>query len=184
MSESNRQIIIRRLLYLRNWEFINIFFLPVCLFVALTARQVGHWQPYGFSMFAICAILAQGTIYWHLKLQTITKREKTLPAYFLPLFSLFKWADVVMLAIYPILTFFSQATSLINFQATLWSNLMLLFAGLEYINYFYYQLSHDNMSDIRFLLKYKKIRRSPLFMDMQKTRNENLLQIGNTTQGM
>jgi hypothetical protein len=60
MIEMRRQKIIRRLLVLRNLEFFNIFWLPICLYVALTSRNVLHWQPYAYGIFLICAILAQG----------------------------------------------------------------------------------------------------------------------------
>jgi hypothetical protein len=159
---------IRRLLLLRNLEFFNIFFLPVCLYISLKSREVLHWQPYGFGMFMICLVLTQGVFYWHLKLQTIQKNGKTLPPYFYPLFLFFKWTNMILLAIYPVLFFFGQITSLENFQVSIWSNLLFLFAVLEYINYFHYQLSHDNLNDIRYLIKFKKFRRSRLYLDMKQ----------------
>ena len=73
------------------------------------------------------------------------------------------------------INFCSQITPLVNFQASIWSNLLFLFAVLEYINYYHYQLSHDNMNDLRYLFKYKKIRRSPLFMDMLRNQKRNKL---------
>ena len=169
----SRQKIIRRLLLLRNLEFFNIFWLPVCLVVALASRKVLHWQPYAYGMFLICAVLAQAVFYWHLKLQTITKAGTTFPDYFCALFSFFKWANVVLLLIYPVLVFLGQITSLVNFHASIWSNLLFLFAVLEYTNYYHYQLSHDNMNDIRYLIKYKKIRRSPLSMDMKRNQKRD-----------
>jgi hypothetical protein len=172
MIVMSRQNIIRRLLVLRNLEFFNIFWLPLCLYVALASRNVLHWLPYGFSMFVICVILVQGVFYWHLKLQTITKNGRALPPYFYQLFSFFKWADVLLLLIYPMLIFGSQITALVNFQVSIWSNLLYLFAAIEYINYYHYQLSHDNLNDLRYLFKHRKIRRSSLFMDMQ--RNQKL----------
>lgn len=168
-----RQKIIRRLLVLRNLEFFNIFWLPICLYVALASRNVLHWQPYGFGMFVICVILAQGVFYWHLKLQTITKNGRALPPYFHQLFSFFKWVDVILLSIYPMLIFCNQIIPLVNFQVSTWSNLLFLFAVLEYTNYYHYQLSHDNLNDLRYLIKYKKIRRSPLFMDMQRNQKRD-----------
>ncbi len=172
MINMSRQKIIRRLLVLRNLEFFNIFWLPICLYVALTSRNVLHWQPYAYGMFLICAILAQGVFYWHLKFQTISKTGTTFPDYFYALFSFFKWADVVLLSIYPMLIFFNQI-NLVNFQVSVWSNLLFLFTVLEYINYYHYQLSHDNMNDLRYLFKYRKIRRSPLFMDMQRNQKRD-----------
>ena len=173
MMDTRRQAIIRRLLVLRNLEFFNIFWLPICLVVALTSRNVLYWQPYAYAMFLICVVLAQAVFYWHLKLQTISKTGTTFPDYFYALFSFFKWANVILLLIYPILIFYSQITLLVNFQASIWSNLLFLFAVLEYTNYYHYQLSHDNMNDLRYLFKYKKIRRSPLFMDMLRNQKRN-----------
>ena len=168
-----RQNIIRRLLYLRNWEFINIFFLPACLYSALTSLKVQDWQPYVYGMFVICSILAQGVFYWHLKLQVVRKKETALPVYFNRLFSLFKWTIVVLLSIYPVLVICGPITSFIIFRVSVWSNAIFLFAILEYINYYHYQLSHDNLNDIRFLMKHKKLRRSPLNVDLQKNQGQS-----------
>jgi hypothetical protein len=167
MIDMSRQNIIRRLLVLRNLEFFNIFWLPICLYVALASRNGLHWQPYVYGMFLICAVLAQGVFYWHLKLQTISKTGTTFPNYFYALFSFFKWADVVLLLIYPVLIFGSQIIPLVNFYASIWANLLFLFAVLEYTNYYHYQLSHGSLNDLRYLFKHGKIRRSPLFMDMR-----------------
>jgi hypothetical protein len=126
----NRQKLIRRLLSLRNWEFINIFFLPVCLYSALKSREVQHWEPYVFCMFVLCVILIQGVIYWHLKLQTIYKNGIALSPCFYQFFSFFKWANIVLLSIYPVLIISSRITSLINFRISVWSNALFLFVIL------------------------------------------------------
>jgi len=167
-----RQNIIHRLLYLRNWEFVNIFLLPSCLYFTLTLLKVQNWQAYAFSMFVICVVLAQGVFYWHLKLQTIYKNKIALPSYFHQIFSVFKWANVVLLSIYPVLIIGSKITALINFRVSIWSNTIFLFAIIEYINYYHYQLSHDNLNDIRYLMKHKKIRRAPLYVDLQKHKEQ------------
>jgi hypothetical protein len=164
----NRQNIINRLLYLRNWEFMNIFLVPICLYITLASLEVQNWQPYAFSVFIICVILIQGTFYWHLKLRAISKNEITLPPYFSQTFSTFKRANVVLLSIYPVLIISSQTNSFINFQVSIWSNVIFLFAILEHINYYHYQLSHDSLNDINYLIRNKKIRRSPLYIDLQK----------------
>ncbi len=172
----NRQNIINRLLYLRNWEFINIFLLPVCLYITLASLKVQNWQPYAFSVFIICVILMQGTFYWHLKLRAILKNETTLPSYFSQTFSIFKLVNVVLLSIYLVLIISSQTISFTNFQATVWSNAIFIFAILEHINYYHYQLSHDNLNDINYLIRHKKIRRSPLCIDLQKNKERVLKQ--------
>ena len=164
-----RQNIIRRLRYLRNWEFANIFILPAILYFIITMRDVQNWQPYAFSAFIVCFILAQGAYYWHLKLQSVTQNQRILPSFFYPLFACFKWANVVLLLAYPALFLINQTTMSDRFQVSIWSTLIFFFAILEHINYYYYQLSHDNMTDLRYLKTHKKIRRSPLWEDMKKS---------------
>ena len=161
----NRQTIIRRLRYLRNWEFFNIFLLPALL---LTRLRTPNWQPYAYSMFVLCAILAQGAFYWHLKLQSVYKNTSDLPSYFMWTFSNFKRINIVLLFMYPIFMIINSFTSLIPFQTSFWSNALFAFAILEQINYYHYQLSHDNLNDLQFLIKHKKIRKSPLCVDLQR----------------
>ena len=45
-----RQTIVSRLLYLRNWEFVNIFLLPIFLYEVLTLFSVKNWQPYAVGI--------------------------------------------------------------------------------------------------------------------------------------
>lgn len=165
----NRDDMIRRLLYLRNWECANVFLLPACMYFLLTSFKVQDWRPYLLSVLILCLILAQGAFYWHLKLQVVYRNKPALPAYFHYTFSMFKRVNVVLLFTYALLSICSQITSLINFPTSIWSNALFLFVVLEYVNYYHYQLSHDNWNDIRFLMKYQKIRRSPLWSDLQRT---------------
>lgn len=41
-----RPHVLRRLAYLRNLEFLNIFLLPLALAMVLSSRDVQEWQPY------------------------------------------------------------------------------------------------------------------------------------------
>jgi len=164
----NRQNIVRRLLYLRNWEFANIFLLPLFLYISLRTSDVEDWRPYAVGIFIVCFILAQGSFYWHLKLQSVYRNKLTLPSYFRRTFSAFKWVNIVLLLTYPLLVVLSRGFSLFDFQASFWSNAIFVFAILEYVNYYHYQLSHDNLNDIRYLILHRKIRPSPLSIDLQK----------------
>jgi hypothetical protein len=169
----NRQHVMRRLRYLRNWEFLNIFLLPAYLYSVLTLLKVKNWQPYALAMGLICFILAQGVFYWHLKLQAIDKNTISLPAFFYPIFSFFKWANLLLLLTYPVLLVYSRMEPSLDFRVSIWSNLLFLFGVLEYVNYYYYQLSHDNLNDIRYLFQHRKLRKSPIYMDMQRSKRQN-----------
>lgn len=164
----SRQKIIRRLLYLRNWEFLNIFLLPAFLYSTLVRLKTPNWQPFAYGMFVLCLILAQGTFYWHLKLQSVYKNTLDLPSYFKSMFSTFKWVNVALLSMYPIFMIGNCIVSFLPFQVSFWSNALFAFVILEQINYYHYQLSHDNLNDIRFFIKHKKIRRAPLYIDLQR----------------
>jgi hypothetical protein len=119
-------------------------------------------------MFSICAKMAQGVLYWHVKLQSIYQREAALPAYAYRVFLFCKGTNLLLLAVYPVLFVIGQVTSIIDFQVTIWSHMLYLFRILEYVNYYHYQLSHENLKDLRYLIRHKKIRRSPLWTDLQQ----------------
>ncbi len=165
-----RQKLIKRLRSLRNLEFFNIFFLPACLYFVLSVRATLDWQAYVVSMFNICVVLAQGVLYWHLKLESVRKHEMALPAYAYRVFFFFKRANLFLFVVYPALFLLDKVTTHVDFQVTIWSNLLYVFSILEYVNYYYFQLSHDNLNDIRYLIRHKKIRRSPLWTDLQRNR--------------
>lgn len=166
----SRQTIVSRLLYLRNWELVNIFLLPIFLYGVLTLFSVKNWQPYAFGMFIVCFILMQGVFYWHLKLQTIINNEISLPPYFRQTFLFFNAANIALLLIYPIAAVSSELMPFVNFRVSLRANALFIFAFLEYINYYHYQLSHDSLNDIRYLMRHRIIRRSPLYTDLQRNK--------------
>ena len=97
-------------------------------------------------------------------------QKATMPPYFYQLFSFFKWANVALLATYPILIGLVKNSVVENFQVSFWSNIIYVFAILEYINYYYYQLSHDNANDWQYLIQHKKLRRAPLWVDLKRAR--------------
>jgi len=111
-------------------------------------------------------------LYWHLKLQSVRRDERALPSYSYQIFRLFKWVNVLLLAVYPALFFVDRSSTDIDFGASIWSHLIYIFSILEYVNYYHYQLSHDSMNDIRYLMRHRKIRRSPLWKDMQQTKGQ------------
>jgi len=48
--------------------------------------------------------------------------------------------------------------------------LVYVFAILEYINYFHIQLMYDNRSDVQYLIRNRRLKRSALNKDMQRLR--------------
>lgn len=157
--------LIKRLTQLRNLEFFNIFFLPLCLYYVLSVRQVTNWQPYAYGMFLVCFILAQGVYYWHLKLHEV-KKIAELPTHFLKTFTTFKILNFLLILFFPILGILAKVISGFQFQISIWSVLIHIFAILEFINYYYYQLSHDTKNDLKYLIQHKRLRQSLLSKDI------------------
>ncbi|MDX9952911.1 MAG: hypothetical protein RBT75_02400 [Anaerolineae bacterium] len=168
----DREHIIRRLRYLRNWEFVNVFLMPLFICMSLVVFWEKDWLPFGLGAFLISYILAQGTFYWHLKLRSVQENRGTLPPYFHRLFTFFKRSNIALIALYPILAVAGWLLPGLHFHAPVLAHLVYGFGVLEQVNYYYYQLSHDNANDIRYLLKYKRLRRSPLWVDLRKAGRE------------
>lgn len=168
----NRKHIIHRLRYLRNWEFLNVFLLPACLAVVITSLEIPTWLLYSYSLFLICLVLAQGTLYWHIKLRTIRTATRPLPAYFRRVFTLFKRSNILLIPAYPLLFVYTLSTQQTQAGEPIWATVCWLFALLEYINYYHYQLMHDTSNDLQYLLRHKRLRHAPLATDLAQTMHE------------
>lgn len=121
----------------------------------------------GIDLFYTCFILAQGVYFWHLKLRQ-AKERTPLPGSFYQTFSNFQIIDLILIIGFILCGFFNSMIPGLGFKMTLWSGLLFLFAFLEFINYYYYQLSHDSKNDLRYLLQHKRLRHSLLYRDMKK----------------
>ena len=164
----NEQVV-KRLRYLRNWELANVVLVPITV-IFLFATGVFSWQ--GFTLWSKLALglvsflLLQGTYYWHLKLESIEARKRYLPPSFGRTFLILKWLNVLLLIAYPVVSF-----GIIRPEknAFWWSFWLYIFAVLEYINYFEFQLMHDTANDWNYLLKHRRLRRAPLAADLRMT---------------
>ncbi|MBC8078356.1 MAG: hypothetical protein H7Y32_19910 [Chloroflexales bacterium] len=168
----NRQHITHRLRYLRDWEFLNVFLLPACLAVVIASLELPTWLLYSYSLFLICLVLAQGALYWHLKLRTIRTATRPLPAYFHGVFTRFKRSNIIFIAGYPLLFGYALATQQTQAGEPIWATVFWLFAILEHINYYHYQLMHDTVNDMQYLLRNKRLRQSPIATDLARTAGE------------
>lgn len=94
--------------------------------------------------------------------------------WFVGVYQLFHGLNIVLLSLYLIAWIYGNSEgSRFSFQPSIWANLLFLFAILEHINYFYYQLSHDNKQDIEYLLRHKKLRTSSLATDLARTKEQD-----------
>lgn len=152
---------------LRNLELFNAFLLPYVLVYLLGQTGVSTWILAGYALFLVAFILVQGTLYWHLKAQTI-EHNRAFPAFFQPLFLGFHGLNRALLILFPLLVI---GTWLAGYTAPIeiiWASGLWLFAALEHINYYHYQLMHDTLNDLAYLRRHKKLRRARLAKDLVK----------------
>jgi hypothetical protein len=160
--------VLRRLRYLRNNEALGstLLWVGLCLWLG---RSSSSWLPSVAAMSAVSFILIQGVIYWHLKLVAVREKSPVLPGYFRALFVGFKRANMIVIAGAAYLAF-SQLGAV---RSGVWRIIpcaLLAFAILEHINYYEYQLMHDNRRDWRYLVRNRRLRRSPLALDLAAAR--------------
>lgn len=110
----------------------------------------------------------QGSIYWYAKWKRL-KEENIIetPIQVVKSFKNLKKFNIGLI----IITIFIFAFDFLKLYTSLTlgslgiAGFIYIFAILEYINYFHFQLSYDNLSDIKYLLRSKRLKQSCLSRD-------------------
>jgi len=156
-----------RLRYLRNAEAVFALAVPGAL--------AWHWLRSGAAVdwalrlppaVLVGLMLLQGAGYWHLKLRSMQSRQP-LPGYFWPLYGRLRTADLIALVV---LTIWVAVAALRGAAKTdlAWAAGILVFAVLEYVNYFGLQLMHDTRADLNYLRRHRRLRRAALATDLAR----------------
>jgi hypothetical protein len=166
-----RHDLVRRLRYLRSGEFFNVFFLPALLAVSLVTSRVPTWGLYAYTMGTVVFILLQGGTYWHLKLQIVQGERVSLPTWFASRYAAFRRINTALLALYPVTAVVLGIAGWSRGAEPFWATFLALFAALEHINYYHWQLMYDSAADIRWLVRHRRLRRSHLAEDLAAAGN-------------
>jgi hypothetical protein len=157
----------KRFNYLRGVEAAAVVILPV-LFIRDWRKSPDsvHW-PLGIMALALVSyLLLQGAIYWHLKHRALAG-STGLPAFFGTLFKAFKVSNVCLLGL-GALGFIAQIMGA-GWDARLaWPLGIFIFAVLEHINYYHYQLMYDTTNAWRYLHRNRRLRKAALGIDLQR----------------
>ncbi|AFV21537.1 MULTISPECIES: hypothetical protein [Bacillus] len=154
------------------------------LFGLITFIVVSFMIDYSFPtlhLFSLCSfwasflllefILVQGTLYWYVKRKRL-RQEKTsiTPVWIIYKLKTFKILNGGLLLIGLIMF----SVDIFNWYPKLplrglsVAGFVYIFALLEHINYYYVQLSYDNIADIRHLLKSKRLKQSCMKKDLKR----------------
>jgi hypothetical protein len=138
--------------------------------------QLYRWTvPYLTSFSSLYAfallefILLQGSYYWFLKLkQTKRKDYSHIPYRYLKTFAIFKGINLFLIGIGIIIMTYQLVAFPIEF---FWFVFLLLFAIIEYINYYHIRLSYQTIDEIKDLIHQKELRSSKLAKELKTFNN-------------
>ena len=158
-----------RLRYLRSREALATVVLPAVIVWAWWNKGGDiAWSLRGAALALLAYILAQGTLYWHLKLRQ-AEDETPLPSYFHALFCAFKWSNLAgigaLLAV--LLSLLDQ--SAVTAADLKWSAILLGGAALEQVNYYHYQLMYDTRAAFAHLRRNRRLRKAALGIDIARS---------------
>lgn len=167
----------RRLASLCYGELISvILFIPVSYLFNKAAPElhlyslVSFWSSFTLLLF----LLLQGSYYWYSKLQRLkTENTSTTP---LPVVRfLYRMkninAVVIGLAVLPFIIDLVRYIDNLPKTGLGIAFCIYLFTILEFINYYYVQLSYDRFSEIKALLKRRQWKPSSLRKDFKRLKN-------------
>ncbi len=151
-----KEKLLKRLRYLYLLEFFNTLFLPFVFVINCYVRN----EQVGINSIVVMTlngfILLQGSYLW-LKVSRHLRNNGSLS--FIPTFKKLKLINIgliigtgLLLWFYPFKGTWDKYGSIIFFSLGI----------LEYINYFHLQLIYDHKNDLKYLIKYQKIKKAKL----------------------
>jgi hypothetical protein len=170
---NSRKKLEKRLSYLYTGESLAIIVFILISF--LMNKAYPHLKLYSLfsfwiSFFLLEFILLQGSMYWYVKLKRLKEENSSVtPTRIIhKLKHLKKWT-IGLLVISPCLfiTDFLVQDPPIP-KGLFIAGFIYIFALIEYINYFHIQLSYDNISDLKFLIKSKKLKKATLAKEFER----------------
>lgn len=163
-----------RLTYLYTGESmstVGFIFVSYLLNRAYPSLHIYSLFSFWVSFFLLEFLLVQGSLYWYSKWKRLKKENTSVTPIRVVqrLKKVQKWNIIIILV----------APFIFVIDLLLWypslpigglsiSGFIYIFAVLEYINYFHIQLSYDNSSDIKYLLKSKKLKQACLSKDFER----------------
>lgn len=153
--------------YLRRMEALAALALPIIFILDWRKSATGvHW-PLGLAaLLSVSYLLVQGSLYWQLKHSALSAAAP-LPRYFGRLFSAFKVSNLVLFAGVALGFMVQIVGEGWNVQLA-WPLGIFLFAVLEHINYYHYQLMYDTLASARYVLHNRRLRKAALGVDLSR----------------
>lgn len=157
-----KKIIKKELIKLSTGEFASVFAFWLCYFLWFKEHTIHVVYP----LSVLCFLLMQGSTYWFICLIRVTQKNmlfKRIGKFYLAL----KYIDMLLLLGYiPILLISPTVTLKYYF----WGIFLILFAFIEFINYFLFRLSYKNVSILISQIRTGSLRKSKLAKEIEFSR--------------
>ncbi|MEJ9230343.1 general stress protein [Peribacillus butanolivorans] len=169
-----RRNIEKRLFYLYTGELFSIIsFVFLSYIINYVYPKLHLYSLYSFwiAFLFLEFLLLQGTVYWYVKWKKL-KKEKTsiTPVWIVQRLKDLQKVNVGMIIaglIMFVIDFFYWYP-LLPLGGLSIAGFIYVFALLEYINYYYVQLSYDNISDIKYLVESKRLKQASINKDFKR----------------
>jgi hypothetical protein len=170
----------KRLAYLYSGELFSIItFVPVSYLLNYAFPTLQLYSLYSFwvSFILLEFLLLQGTIYWYVKLKRLRNENNPItPIKVVRQLHCLKTVNMVMIMTAMVVFAFDfiKWYPFLPLGGLTITFFIYIFAILEFINYFYIQLSYDNVSDIKNLLRSRKLKNSCINKDFKRIKKLEL----------
>ncbi|WP_019394563.1 hypothetical protein [Priestia filamentosa] len=165
----------RRLSYLISGETFAIIMFPIIYAVSFFAYQdlkLHFLFSFWLSFFLLEFILLQGSLYWRVKLKQLKKESSIiLPQRVVRTLQVLETANgglLLLTLLFFVIDFLIWYPN-IPFKELSITGCIFIFAFLEYVNYFYIQLSYDNISDLKFLIRTRRLKEAYIKKDIRRS---------------
>jgi hypothetical protein len=169
----SRKKLEKRLSYLYSGELLSIIGFILTSFIINKAYP--HLKLYSLfsfwiSFFLLEFILLQGSLYWYVKLKRLKEENTSVtPTHIILRLKYLKKWNIGLIVISPCLFIIDLLVQDPPIPGGLFiASFIYIIAIIEYINYFHIQLSYDNVSDIKFLIKSKKFKKATLAKEFER----------------
>jgi len=169
-----------RLTYLYKGELFSIIgFIPISGLIQYTFPELHLFALSSFwvSLILLELLLLQGSYYWYSKRERLKRENSSItPVHVVRRLHRFQKINggIIVLAVMAFAVDVWRWHPVYPVNGLKVSGFLFVFAVLEYINYFYLQLSYDNRSDVQYLVRNKKLKRSSMWKDFQRIKKINL----------
>ncbi|WP_294741975.1 general stress protein [uncultured Exiguobacterium sp.] len=171
-----KRLVAERLAYLYRGELFTVITILPLSWVGnrvFPRLQLFELSSFWMSLFLFELLLIQGAWYWYSKSRQLKEEGTSItPESVVRRLFLCRILNLALI----VLTACAFGLDWIRFQSDfpvygLRITLFLyVFAILEYINYFHIQLMYDNRSDVQYLIRNRRLKRSALYKDIRRLR--------------